>query len=483
MNLKPILQLLFVTFALSSTGQNSNHGDQHHIINRLLTAYNSGNIDSIRSFIQQNYLPAALKKEGAMERISFSFGSLYDEFGPLELFSDSFDSTYQAPKYFLRGKYTKEWVAILIVPGKQGDKIAGHGVFKLQSPEGTGYNKIPVKKLPGHLDAHLAALSDNNLFSGSVLVAHKNKVIFNKAFGLKNRTERVTVNTKMPIASVTKLFTGIAISQLVNRGLIAVSDPVSRFIPEYPADISGQVTVRHLLLHLSGIELDDCRPYLESLPSARNLDELIKLHATYIDSLNEGRRNNFKPLNRFDYSNEEYHLLGAIIERVSKTSFEDYILNNICIPLGLKNTNFGADTGVFGFSHYDELETYQPGRWFTYPHRTPELKSPSGGLFSTTGDLYQLYQSLSSKKLFSKDWRDVLSADTTTSGSKQFYGYGIEGSEIGSYLTYGHNGGTIQGVNAEFRYLPKEDLFIAIICNRGRTASDLLYYLLNRLQF
>lgn len=472
-----------MTIAFNCFSQNNSSKEGNYFLNKLLLAFNSGNIDSINSFIKHNYAATVLEKEGALEKISTSYGTLYDEFGPLELHSTGFDSTYKSSKYFFKGKYTKEWVSILIVLNKKGDKIAGQGIYKLQSPEGVDEAKVHIKKLPQHLNEHLKLLSTNNFFSGSVLIAHKNKIIFNKAYGQKNNKDKLSLDTKMPIASITKLFTGIAISQLIAQGKISANEPISKYIPEYPVDISSQVTIKHLLLHTSGIELDDCKAYMESVSSANSIDELIKLHVIYIDSLNEGRRVNFKPLNQYDYSNEGYHLLGAIIERVTKASFDKFIVNNICIPLGLNNTNFEADTSVTGFSHYDIKSEYQPTKWFNYGNQTSKLKTPSGGIFSTTKDLYQLYNSLDKQKLFNSNWTELLTSDTISIGKNHFYGYGIEGKKFGSYFAYGHNGGTVKGVNAEFRYFPKEDLFIAIICNRGRTASDLLYYITNRIEF
>lgn len=476
-----LLQILLTSFFYCN-GQNIYSSADESFFNKMLISYNTGSIDSINTFISNYYMPVVLEMEGSFEKISYSYGSLYDEFGQLELHSSIYDSTYKSTKYFLKGKYTKEWVAIMLVISKAGDKIAGQGIWKLQYPEGISETKISIKKLPSHLRAHLTQLSENKLFSGTVLIAHKGKVIFHEAYGLKNEGNKVTINTKMPIASITKLFTGIAISQLIAQGKISAHDNISKYIHEYPKDISNQVTIKHLLNHTSGIEIDDCKSYMDSLPFCKNIDDLIKLQVVFIDSLNEGRRVNFKPLNYYDYSNEEYHLLGAIIERVSGISFEEYVIKNICTPLRLKNTNFEVDSTVIGYSHYNNKSEYLPTKWFQYRNESSELKTPSGGMFSTTMDLFQLFTSINKAKLSNLSWKE-LTSDTVTIAENNFYGYGIEGKEFNTYYSYGHNGGTIKGVNAEFRYFPNEDFFIAIICNRSRTASDLLYYLTNRLKF
>ncbi|MCI0751687.1 MAG: beta-lactamase family protein, partial [Flammeovirgaceae bacterium] len=269
-------------------------------------------------------------------------------------------------------------------------------------------------------------------------------------------------------------FTGIAVAQLINQGSVKASDPLSKFVKEYPLDISQQVTVRHLLLHTSGIELDDSPGYRQELTGANSLGELLKLQLKYIDSLNENRRPHFKPLNKFDYSNEEYDLLGVIIERVTGMSYRKYIQKNILDPLRMRQTNFLADTTMFGYSHYKDL--YKPTRWFTYRFQPDRSGSPSGGLYSTTSDLLKLFDGLQGKKLFHNGWLKTLASDTVTSSKTSFYGYGVEGLSV-NYLSYGHNGGNVKGVSSEFRFFPELDLFIVILCNRVRSAPDVMFHL------
>lgn len=453
------------------------------LIHIFLNSFNTGKIDSIHAFIGKYYHPNISGNNERFQKVSLSLGTLYDEFGPLEVHSLQYDSTYKSDKYFLKGKYTREWVALMFVLGKE-KQILGQGIWKLQMPAGVKKQQIPLARLPAYLDNYLEGLSRHDLFSGSVLIAHSGKIIYNKAFGKKNESQLLVPGSKYPVASITKLFTGIAIAQLVEKQLINPDDPLSKYIKEYPEDISSQVTVRHLLLHTSGIEMDDSRGFREKRSEVKTLNDLLQLHVAYLDSLNENRRTNFKPLNAYDYTNEGYDLLGMIVERVTGLPFKEYILKEICSPLKMKHSDFTADPEMFGNTHYDRDAVYYPTQWFTSPFETHEAAMPSGGLHSTTLDLFRLYTGLRNGQLLNGDGLKNLTADTvSTNKERDFYGYGLEGKMYNGHFSYGHNGGNISGVNAEFRYFPESDLFMVVFCNRMRSASDLVYHIFDLISF
>ncbi|MCW5911550.1 MAG: beta-lactamase family protein [Cyclobacteriaceae bacterium] len=467
-----LLLLLALNISVYATGI------EKDFIHVFLNSFNTGKIDSMNSFISKHYHPNISNDKERFQKVSLSFGTLYDEFGPLEIHSIQYDSTYKSDKYFLKGTYTKEWVAVMFVLNKE-KQILGQGIWKLQMPEGEKNRHLSVADLPIYLDSHLEELSQHDFFSGSILIAHSNKIIYHKAFGKKNPNEVLAPDSKYPVASITKLFMGIAVARLIDKQLVNPNDLLSEYIKEYPEDISRQVSVKHLLLHTSGIEMDDSRSFRERRSVVKNLNDLLQLHVAYLDSLNENRRINFRPLNHYDYTNEGYDLLGIIVERVTGLSVEGYIAREICTPLEMKQTSFTADPGMYGKTQYDDNGNYYPTQWFSQPFKTGEAPLPSGGLHSTTSDLFKLYLGLKKEKLFKSDWIKRLTMDTVSTGGQNFYGYGLEGKMYNNHLGYGHSGGDISGVNAEFRYFPGLDLFIVVLCNRNRSASDLVFHISN----
>lgn len=194
--------------------------------------------------------------------------------------------------------------------------------------------------MKAYLTKYMNGLEKIDFFSGSVLVAKGDTILFEESYGQSNKKSNINNNTSTTfnIASITKSFTAIAIAKLVEQGKLEFTDLISKFIPEYPKDIADQVTIHHLLTHSSGIELDDYMPFNLDKEKAKNLEQMLNAQITHIDSMNEGRRKNFKVLNKYDYSNENYALLGVIIERTSGMSYAQYIEKNIFSLLNMKNS-------------------------------------------------------------------------------------------------------------------------------------------------
>ena len=126
--------------------------------------------------------------------------------------------------------------------------------------------------------------------------------------------------------------------QLEQQGRLSLDEPMSRFVPEYPAFIAEQVTIRHLLTHTSGIELDDDPEFNRLVAEARSLSEILAAHVERIEHLNEGRYADFRPLESHDYSNENYDLLGVIIERASGQPWQEYVHEHVLPPAGMTHT-------------------------------------------------------------------------------------------------------------------------------------------------
>src|ERR1051325_2004544 len=170
-------------------------------------------------------------------------------------------------------------------------------------------------------------------FSGSVLVAKGGKVILSKGYGMASYELEVpnTPQTRFRLGSITKQFTSMAVAQLVERGLVNVEDPITKYLPDFPKEMGEHVTVYHLLTHTSGIpsftNFKDYQQIKRNPFSGEKLVEWLK-----------DKKLEFAPGEKFAYNNSGYYLLSYIIEKVSGKSYEQYLKENIFDPLGMKGT-------------------------------------------------------------------------------------------------------------------------------------------------
>src|SRR5687768_17919018 len=206
------------------------------------------------------------------------------------------------------------------------------GVFLVTGSFNVACAQAKVDKL----DKLISAYAEYGKFNGSVLVAEKGKVIYKKGFGLADMEWNIPnqPDTKHRLGSITKQFTAVAIMQLVEQGKLKLDVPISSWLPDYPKKSGDVITIHHLLTHSSGI------PNMTSFPGffkdvMRNSYSPVQLVNISADSTLQ-----FKPGERFAYSNSGYLLLGYIIEKVTGKSYEQVLQENIFTPLKMNNTGY-----------------------------------------------------------------------------------------------------------------------------------------------
>ena len=183
------------------------------------------------------------------------------------------------------------------------------------------------------IDSLVSARVAADSFSGVVVIAGNGNTIYERASGIANRETRapMTIDTKLQIASTTKLFTQIAIRQLEQQGRLALTDTLGKFLPQYHnARARSKVTVDQLLTHRSGIGSFWNAKFMASRDRVRSVSDYVDLFQD--DALL------FEPGTSEAYSNGGYVLLGAIIEQVSGQSYHDYLRDHVFRPAGMRNT-------------------------------------------------------------------------------------------------------------------------------------------------
>ncbi len=264
-----------------------------------------------------------------------------------------------------------------------------------------GYSQLISSRIDDLVNDYVA----HHHFMGTVLVAEKGKVVFAKGYGLADvdRNMPNTPETKFMIGSITKQFTAMLVTQLVEKGRIRLENTISDFIPEFPADIGKVITVEMLLNHASGLRLPEgIEKYYSASKKEEFLQEFIK------QQLEEGLR--FEPGKGYAYSNTGYYILGLIIEKVTGKSYEEVLRGQILDPLGM------ADTGCAkkGQALDNEAVSYQklPDRYITWNEDAHSydpgvVQFSAGFMYSTVGDLLKFSMAISSNTLLSRQYTEM----------------------------------------------------------------------------
>ena len=336
------------------------------------------------------------------------------------------------------------------------------GVFIIAGIYNVSYGQAKVDKL----DKLIRAYAEYGKFNGSVLVAEKGKVIYKKGLGLADMEWNIPnqPDTKHRLGSITKQFTAMLIMQLVEQGKLKLDVPISTLLPDYSKKNGDVITIHHLLTHSSGI------PNMTSFPGfvkdvMRNSYSPVQLVKMSADSTLE-----FKPGERFAYSNSGYLLLGYIIEKVTGKLYEQVLQENIFTPLKMNNTGYDHHRTLLKnrASGYEKNGRHYVNADFidmSVPHA-------AGALYSTVEDLYLWDQALYGNQLLRKENMDLLFTKHIPSGGSNFYGYGWGigkiplGNTAERIETIGHGGG-INGFNTQITRIPSDKSFIVLLNNTG----------------
>jgi len=261
------------------------------------------------------------------------------------------------------------------------------------------------QSLSSRLDALIDDYAANHQFMGTVLVAEKGEVVFAEGYGLADAEKNIpnTPDTKFMIGSITKQFTAMLVTQLVEKGKLRLDNTISDFVPEFPKDIGERITVEMLLCHSSGLIFPEG---IEKYYYATRKEEWLQ---EYLKQLSEeGLR--FEPGEGYGYSNAGYFTLGLIIEKVTGKSYEEVLTEQILKPLGMTQTGCNRKGLVVenGATSYAKLRD----RYTTWNEETNSYDAAIcgfayGNLYSTVGDLFKFSSALSTNQLLSKEYMDM----------------------------------------------------------------------------
>ena len=318
------------------------------------------------------------------------------------------------------------------------------------SPSSTAISTDTVSAV----DAMLANMSSQSLFSGSVLISQHGHVLLSKGYGLADRDLKTPngPQTRFLIGSNTKQFTAAAILLLEVQGKLKVTDRICAYIPQCPS-AWAVITIKELLTHTSGIP-----DFLNTLPDFAGYAgpplTPLQIIAHFRDVPLE-----FAPGTTWKYSNSGYFLLGYIIEQVSGLSYEAFLQKNILTPLNLTDTGYNHNSNGVAIGYMDITETpAEP--------EDPSLPYAAGALYSTVEDMNRWELALTTNALLPATSRaEMFATQVAIPDAPPMdagYGYGLViGTDSGRPIIW-HNGAISGFISIEARY-PVDDVTVIIL--------------------
>ncbi len=304
------------------------------------------------------------------------------------------------------------------------------------------------------LDSLLDIYEKKNKLMLSLSIHEKGSLVYSRAIGYADVDAQVKSNTgtKYRVGSITKMFTSVMIQQLIEEKKLKLTTPLSKFFPKVKN--AKKITIQQMLQHRSGLHnYTDDYAFLLINTTAATEDQMLDL----IYQL----PSDFEPGEKHSYSNTNYVLLGYIIEKLTRKSYNDALKERIVDKIGLPNTYYGGITNVSNNEARSYLYTNR--NWTLHPEWDMSTIHGAGAIVSTTEDLLKFVDALFAFQLLSEESVKQMCS------LKDNYGYGITSIPFYDDFLIGHNGHW-DAFESVAGYIPALDMTLAFSAN-GKNAN------------
>jgi CubicO group peptidase (beta-lactamase class C family) len=425
----------------------------------LAQVINAGKLAEARKYIQENYAPEFLNMP--MDAHLRFIARVYDQTRGVEFQRVQEEKPTEAT-IVLKNKLTGGLEGLIIrVEPESPHRISGIGLRRVKPPaEAKPAARLTDEQMARELEAFISKLAGADVFSGAALLARDGKVIYKGAFGMANKDFDAPnrIDTKFNLGSMNKMFTSVAIAQLVERGKLSFEDPLAKFLPEFPSkEAAEKIRIKHLLCHTAGLGSYFNRKFMESSRARfRTINDFMELA--------KDEKLAFEPGTKWSYSNTGMLVLGAVIEKATGQSYYDYIRENIYKPAGMVNSDcYDLDRVNPNLAVGYEKDYADDGVRFRNNIFSHVIRGgAAGGGYSTVEDLMRFDAALRSNKLVGAEYVKLLLSPKPELNSPDYgYGFGIDREN----QIAGHSGG-FEGISSNL------DMFL----NSGYTAVALSNY-------
>lgn len=333
----------------------------------------------------------------------------------------------------------------------QNGKTMVLNLYRDIKPENTDVSYLNGKAINTQkIDDFLDYLVKNNQEIGSISIFRNGVSIYKRNFGqnLLPGNTPYDQNTGYQIGSISKLMTAVMLLQLIEKGQLSLTDPLSKFYTEIPN--AKKITIHTMLNHTSG--LGDYAG--KSIENNWLIGKAVGDKAIIEAIKKEGVRS--KPGEKFYYSNSAYFLLTKILEKIHNKPYNEILKENILEKVSMPNTFSVLDNPKNIFKSY----ALKNGNWAEVKDFDFHNCIGLGDITSTPEDLNIFINALFNGKLIKKETLEMM----ISNNKEKAFGLGIMKMPFYGIISYGH-GGTTAGSHSMVSYEPTDQLSYAITIN------------------
>jgi CubicO group peptidase (beta-lactamase class C family) len=322
------------------------------------------------------------------------------------------------------------------------------------------------------IDGRVRQEAEADRFSGVVLIAKGDTVLYQKACGLADRNFDAPnrIDTKFHLGSMNKMFTAIALGQLAEAGKLTFDDPLTKVLPDYPnREVAQKITLRHLLTHTSGLGDIFDSPKYDRRKQYPSMKAMLPIFADAPLA--------FEPGKGTQYSNAGFIVLGAVIEQVTGLSYFDYIREHVYKPAGMIDSDsYRTDEVVpnlaVGYAHFGD------DPFGIAPRRPNHLflgwrGNSCGGGYATAPDLLKFSRALTAHKLLSPQMTETVTGVKRSNESGDGYGFGFQVAKRNGKDIRGHSGGgPASGINSDLEIFWDGGYTVVVLGNYDAPAAQ-----------
>ena len=440
----------------------------------LIEVINSGDGAARNAFLTARLSEAALKEIPVADRAAW-LARVSEQSGGLDVLEAKGGDPLEILVKTRRGVH---WAMIYAFTDlRQPDRLAEYGAVPRRDPAIEAADQWPKRRLPEaevvkEMGSRIGAAARRDEFSGVVLVAKGERTIFHRAYGQADRSWGISnrLDTKFNLASMNKMFTAVAIGQLMEAGKLRLEDTVASILPGYPNQkAAGSITMAQLLSHSAGLGMLFDRPGFDRRKRYRLSSDYFPLFA--------GEPLLYEPGARSAYSNEGFVVLGAVVEKITGASYFDQVRQRVFKPVGMRDTDSYAIDDVVpnlavGYARYEDdplgIGPRRPN-WIFLQWKG----SAAGGGYSTTADLWKFVRALRSQQLLRGETLDIFLAPHAKG---DWYGYGFLVQEFGGKPVRGHGGGGPgSGISSELGWFMDGSYTVIVLGNYDFPGASAIY--------
>ncbi|HEX2201886.1 MAG TPA: serine hydrolase domain-containing protein [Longimicrobium sp.] len=323
--------------------------------------------------------------------------------------------------------------------------------------------KLDDEGVAAAVGRHLEAVAAADRFSGVVVLAHGDRVLLRRAYGMADRERGVpmTPETRAATASVGKMATGVAVARLVEAGKLRFTDTLGSLLPDHPNPDARRVTIHQLLTHTAGIADPFASPRFVRGADYPTWRDYLPLFASEPLTMTPGER--------FGYSNGNFAVLAAVVEKASGMPFERYVREQVYDRAGMAMREDGPSAR--GYSHAPEWDPMgiEPRRANGWLVGEGARSTPVGFGFghATADDLFRFARALKTNRLLSPAMTEtVVEGKVDVFPGQLRYGYGIYEHSWEGARVLGHSGGgSSSGIGAHVEVLWDADWTLVVLGN------------------